>query len=193
MGSVLQFILFKMYIYKMPGNERQELVEILNVGDRWYELGAKYMNYSTVDLDKFAKEQYKPGGNLAEMLLSHWGSKNHTVLQLFKKLKKMEHYQAMEVIKGLVPKEYHNLIDYNVSNFGPREHSRYSRPFQQVVLPPVKYTQAGAANGPNIDISMSNGSVFDHLYKRGRGGRPRMTWQERLNIAVGTARSTMEN
>jgi len=35
---------------------------------------------------------------------------------------------------------------------------------------------------------MSNGSVFDHLYKRGRGGRPRMTWQERLNIAVGTAR-----
>jgi len=138
----------------MPGKERQELVEILNVGDRWYELGAKYMNYSTVDLDKFAKEQYKPGGNPAEMLLSHWGSKNHTVLQLFKKLKKMEHYQAMDVIKGLVPKEYHNLINYNVSSFGAGEQSRNSRPFQQVVLPPVKYTQAGAANGPNIDISM---------------------------------------
>ena len=70
----------------MPGKERQELVEILNHGDRWYELGAKYMNYSTVDLDKFAKEQYKPGGNPAEMLLSHWGSKNHTVLELFKNL-----------------------------------------------------------------------------------------------------------
>ena len=139
----------------MPGKERQELVEILNVGDRWYELGAKYMNYSTVDLDKFAKEQYKPGGNPAEMLLSHWGSKNHTVLQLFKKLKKMEHYQAMEVIKGLVPKEYHTLINYNnVSSLGAGAQSRNSRPFQQVVPPPVKYTQAGAANGPNIDISM---------------------------------------
>ena len=138
----------------MPGKERQELVEILNVGDRWYELGAKYMNYSTVDLDKFAKEQYKPGGNPAEMLLSHWGSKNHTVLELFKRLGKMEHYQAMEVIKGLVPKEYHTLINYNVSSFGAGEQSRNSRPFQQVVPPPVKYTQAGAANGPNIDISM---------------------------------------
>ena len=143
-----------MYIYKMPGKQRQELVEILNVGDRWYELGSKHMKYDMVILAKFAKEQYKPGGNPAEMLLSHWGSKNHTVLELFKKLREMEHYQAMEVIKSLVPKKYHTLINYNVSNFGTEELSSKSRPFHQVIPPPVKYTQAGEVNGPNIDKVM---------------------------------------
>ena len=137
-----------MYIYKMPGKQRQELVEILNVGDRWYELGSKHMKYDMVILAKFAKEQYKPGGNPAEMLLSHWGSKNHTVLELFKKLREMEHYQAMDVIKALVPDKYHTLIDYN------GEQSRKTRPVHQDIHPPIKYTQAAKANGPNIDITM---------------------------------------
>ena len=132
----------------MPGKERQELVEILSVGDRWQELGSKHLNYDMVDLAKFANEKYKPGGNPAEMLLSHWGSKNHTVLELFKKLREMEHYQAMEVIKGLVKDKYHTLIDYN------GEQSRKTCPVHQDIHPPIKYTQAAKANGPNIDITM---------------------------------------
>lgn len=72
-----------MYIHKMPFRQRQELVDILNSGDAWRDLGGYYMNYSTVDLDKFAMQVHKPGGSPADAMLSTWGQRNHTVLQLW--------------------------------------------------------------------------------------------------------------
>ena len=141
-----------MYIYKMPGKNRKQLVEILSVHDRWQELGQVHLNYNPVDMERFRQQQYKPGGNSADALLEHWGSKNHTVLELFKKLKDMEHYQAMEVIKDLVDAKYHDLINYNNSSFGPRGGPSPSKVRHQPLPPPVKYTQAGAANATNIDV-----------------------------------------
>ena len=137
----------KMYIYKMPGKQWHELVGILSVGDRWRELASKHLNYDAVHLEKFANEKYKPSGNPADALLSHWGSKNHTVLELFKKLKEMEHYQAMEAIKCLVDPKYHNLINYN----NVRVAQTQSRPMP--VPPAVQYAQAQQANMSNLDFS----------------------------------------
>ena len=91
------------YIHKMPFRERQDLVDILNSGDTWRTLGGYYMNYDTVQLDKFALQVHKPGGSPADAMLSFWGQRNHTVLKLWKLLKQMKHFQAMESIKSLVP------------------------------------------------------------------------------------------
>merc|ERR1711971_819403 len=91
------------YIHKMPFRERQDLVDILNSGDAWRTLGGYYMKYDTVQLDKFALQVHKPGGSPADAMLSYWGQRNHTVLQLWKLLRQMRHFQAMESIKSLVP------------------------------------------------------------------------------------------
>jgi len=91
------------YIHKMPFKERQELVDILNSGDAWRTLGGYHMKYNTVQLDKFAMQVHKPGGSPADAMLSYWGQRNHTVLQLWKLLREMRHFQAMESIKSLVP------------------------------------------------------------------------------------------
>jgi hypothetical protein len=75
------------YIHKMPFRQRQKLVNILNSGDAWRNLGGYYMNYSTVDLDNFAMQIQRPGGSPADAMLSTWGQLNHTVLELWNLLK----------------------------------------------------------------------------------------------------------
>ena len=71
----------------MPFKERQELVDILNSADTWRNLGGYYMNYSPIQLDKFAMQIHKPGGSPADALLSFWGQRNHTVLELWNLLR----------------------------------------------------------------------------------------------------------
>ena len=75
------------YIHKMPFRERQELVDILNSGDAWRELGGYHMEYTTVQLDKFAMQVHIPGRSPADAMLTCWGQRNHTVLQLWKLLR----------------------------------------------------------------------------------------------------------
>ena len=80
-------IMEDVYIHKMSFRQRLELVDILNYGDAWRNLGGNYMNYSAVDLNKFAMQLHKPGGSPADAMLSTWGQLNHTVLELWNLLK----------------------------------------------------------------------------------------------------------
>lgn len=43
-------------------------------------------------------------------MLTNWGNKNHTVLELFELLHKMKHYQAMLIIKDFIDPIYHSKI-----------------------------------------------------------------------------------
>lgn len=45
-----------------------------------------------------------------------WSHQNHTVLELFILLSRMQHYQAMSVIKNFVDKKYHVLLEEGEEN-----------------------------------------------------------------------------
>lgn len=65
------------------------------------------MGYSVLEIQNFRKEQ-----NPTDELLTMWGHHNHTVLELFILLSRMQHYQAMMPIKSFVDSKYHALL-YN--------------------------------------------------------------------------------
>ena len=69
-------------------------MDILNCGNAWRDLGGHHLGFSQTDIEKFSRAVYTPGGSPADAMLTHWGTKNHTVLQLFKHLRKMGHYQG---------------------------------------------------------------------------------------------------
>ena len=83
------------YIHKMPFKQRQDLVDILNCGNAWRDLGGYHLGYNNVELNKFSQALHCPGGSPADAMLTHWGTRNHTVLQLFKHLSKMGHCQGI--------------------------------------------------------------------------------------------------
>jgi len=145
------------YIHKMPFRQRQELVDILNSGDAWRDLGGYYMNYSTVDLDKFAMQVHKPGGSPADAMLSHWGQRNHTVLQLWKLLLKMRHFQAMEAIKSLVPESVRHELTPPSSGttVNPVQYSSINRSHHPP--PPINQAQAIQMMQDNLNINVEKG------------------------------------
>ncbi|KAJ8929909.1 hypothetical protein NQ314_017374 [Rhamnusium bicolor] len=67
------------------------------------------MKYDIITIESIRKEIYR-GNSPSSELLTIWGHQNHTVLELFILLSRMEHYQAMTVIKHLVDDKYHHLI-----------------------------------------------------------------------------------
>ena len=99
-----------MYIYQLPYTPRKNLVDALNLGDSWRDLGGKFLGYSPIELESFARSCYLPGHSPADAMLTHWGQKNYSVVELFKYLYKMEHYHAMEALREVVPKKYHAAI-----------------------------------------------------------------------------------
>ena len=149
------------YIYKMPYKERQEIVNILNDGDSWRDLGGNHLKYSSVELSKFGMAVYKPCGSPADAMLTHWGQRNHTVLQLFKHLRDMGHFQAMVALKPLIPEKYHKDIrpQGNSRDMNTTVKAVFSRPIPHPP-PPVQYAQANRMMEDNIDVNVDKGYKF---------------------------------
>lgn len=72
-------------------------------------LGGVYMNFDVLTIQTLRREILR-GNSPTDELLTKWGHQNHTILELFVLLSKMQHYQAMLVIKQFVDTEYHRLI-----------------------------------------------------------------------------------
>merc|ERR1712096_130467 len=57
-----------------------------------------------------ARAVYSPGGSPSDALLADWGRGNRTVVELFKHLAHMKHYQAMESLRVSIPERHHKYI-----------------------------------------------------------------------------------
>ncbi|XP_076754652.1 serine/threonine-protein kinase pelle [Xylocopa sonorina] len=95
------------YIYQLPFSERSELCKILNQNDKWEELAGMWMEYDMLTIQSLRKEK-----NPTDELLTMWGHHNHTILELFVLLSRMQHYQSMVPLKSFVEKKFHKLL-YN--------------------------------------------------------------------------------
>ncbi len=95
------------FIYELPYIPRRDLENALNAGDSWRDLGGAYLGYGYIELEKFARSCYLPGDSPANALLTHWGQKNNTVIELFLHLRDMEHFHAMEALRNVVPEKFH--------------------------------------------------------------------------------------
>lgn len=98
-----------MYIYNLPHQERRELCRILDQNDKWEELGGTFMKFDVMTLQDIRREILR-GHSPTEELLTMWGHQNHTVLELFVLLSRMQHYQSMVTLKPFVDSKYHRLI-----------------------------------------------------------------------------------
>lgn len=67
------------------------------------------MNFDMMTIQLLRRE-IRCGRSPTDELLTRWGHQNHTILELFVHLSKMQHYQAMSAIKEFVDTEYHRLI-----------------------------------------------------------------------------------
>ena len=132
----------------MPYLERKKLVDILNAGETWKTLAGEQMGYDYVKIEKFKLAACQYGNSPADALLTEWATKNHSVTKLYKLLKKMNHFQAMEAIKHLVPEKYHEIQTHqNFVKTVPEVHSNEQMP----PPPPFKYSQAQKSIEQNLD------------------------------------------
>lgn len=103
-----------MYVYNLPYQERKELCKILDQNNKWEELGGSYMEFDHMTLQNIRREVFANGAHQwrspTEELLTLWGHRNHTVLELFILLSRMHHYQSMMTLKPFVDVKYHSLI-----------------------------------------------------------------------------------
>ncbi|CAI6360567.1 unnamed protein product [Macrosiphum euphorbiae] len=98
------------YIYELPYAERKEFCNIMDMNDKWEELGGYYMKIDLATIFKLSKAPMRNHSSTDE-LLTLWGEQNHTILELFSILNKMQHYQAMIILKPFVDHKYHKLIN----------------------------------------------------------------------------------
>uniref|UniRef100_A0A182P6N4 non-specific serine/threonine protein kinase n=1 Tax=Anopheles epiroticus TaxID=199890 RepID=A0A182P6N4_9DIPT len=101
------------YIYDIPRMEKKRLAALLEVNNKWYELGEKQMGYSTVELDSTQRCCQRNNRSPAEELLDKWGNYNHTITELFVVLSREKLYNCMELIKRYVDPRYHVLIKHS--------------------------------------------------------------------------------
>nr|AJC98920.1 PELLE [Anopheles coluzzii] len=104
------------YIYDIPRMEKKRLAALLEVNNKWYELGEKQMGYSTVELDSTQRCCQRNNRSPAEQLLDKWGNYNHTITELFVVLSREKLYNCMELIKRYVDPRYHVLIKESASD-----------------------------------------------------------------------------
>ncbi|XP_071875309.1 serine/threonine-protein kinase pelle [Bombus fervidus] len=95
------------YIYQLPFFARSEICKILNQNDKWEELAGTWMKYDVLTIQSLRKEK-----NPTDELLTMWGHYNHTILELFVLLSRMQHYQSMVPLKSFVEEKFHKLL-YN--------------------------------------------------------------------------------
>uniref|UniRef100_A0A6M2DKU2 non-specific serine/threonine protein kinase n=1 Tax=Xenopsylla cheopis TaxID=163159 RepID=A0A6M2DKU2_XENCH len=96
------------YIYNMFYNERRKLCRLLDDGDKWKEL-AGHMQFGISTIHEIERKT-RCEGSPCDELLTLWGRHNHTVLELFVLLSRMNQVKAMEEIKSSVDPKYHLLI-----------------------------------------------------------------------------------
>ena len=90
------------YIHEMDYGRRQRLHEILDACDTWRDLSQMLIPpYPREKVEKFARTVYVPGGSPTDALLTDWGRGNRTVVELFKLLGTMKHYQVLILIRVL--------------------------------------------------------------------------------------------
>ncbi|RZF45921.1 hypothetical protein LSTR_LSTR008298 [Laodelphax striatellus] len=130
---------FFMYIYDLPYLERKNLCDILDIHDKWKELGGIHMTYDVATLNRIG-QAVKRDQSPTNELLTLWQTQNHTVLELFVLLSLMKHYQAMIVIKNLVNPKYHNLIYEGEGYMGIRTS------YENNSKPPSAPTASGASS-----------------------------------------------
>ncbi|KAG7212603.1 hypothetical protein KM043_012896 [Ampulex compressa] len=99
------------YVYHLPFFERSELCKILNQNDKWEELAGTWMEYDVLTIQGLRKEK-----NPTDELLTMWGHHNHTILELFVLLSRMQHYQSMVPLKPFVDQKFHQLLHKGEGN-----------------------------------------------------------------------------
>ncbi|KAF7988178.1 hypothetical protein HCN44_007672 [Aphidius gifuensis] len=100
------------YIYDLPYLVRLQLCKILNNNNKWMELAGTWMQYDTLTIKKISKD-----ANPTDVLLTKWEYLNHKIDELFVLLSRMQHYQAMEILKPFVHHKYHALLNNGEANF----------------------------------------------------------------------------
>ncbi|XP_006615619.1 serine/threonine-protein kinase pelle isoform X1 [Apis dorsata] len=100
------------YIYQLPFFTRSELCKILNQNEKWEELAGIYMKYDVLTIQTLRKEK-----NPTDELLTLWGHHNHTILELFVLLSRMQHYQSMLPLIPFVEEKFHKLLYNGEGNF----------------------------------------------------------------------------
>ncbi|CAH0391628.1 unnamed protein product [Bemisia tabaci] len=97
------------YIYHLPYHVRKKLCTVLDVNDKWEELGGMHMeldNACLYHIGQAVKRKSSPTNELLQL----WETYNHTIEELFILLSRMQHYQAMSILKPYVDPKYHKLI-----------------------------------------------------------------------------------
>ncbi|XP_026464167.1 serine/threonine-protein kinase pelle-like [Ctenocephalides felis] len=114
------------YIYNMFYSERLKLCRLLDENEKWKEL-AGHMQFDVCTVQDIERKT-RCGGSPSDELLTLWGRHNHTILELFILLSRMNHFKAMEEIKQSVDPRYHQLIKSyeehlctNFAQLGPRQ------------------------------------------------------------------------
>lgn len=69
------------------------------------------MEYDVLTIQSLRKEK-----NPTDELLTMWGHHNHTILELFVLLSRMQHYQSMVPLKPFVETKFHVLLDQGEGN-----------------------------------------------------------------------------
>ncbi|XP_036148239.1 serine/threonine-protein kinase pelle [Monomorium pharaonis] len=107
------------YIYHLPFSERSEFCKIMNQNDKWEELAGTWMKYDVLTIQSLRKEK-----NPTDELLTLWGHYNHTIVELFVLLSRMQHYQSMVPLLPYVDQKFHRLLhngEGNLQNISHRQ------------------------------------------------------------------------
>ncbi|KAL6433336.1 hypothetical protein ACFW04_006478 [Cataglyphis niger] len=99
------------YIYHLPFFERSEFCKIMNQNDKWEELAGTWMKYDVLTIQSLRKEK-----NPTDELLTLWGHHNHTIVELFVLLSRMQHYQSMVPLLPFVDQKFHQLLHNGEAN-----------------------------------------------------------------------------
>lgn len=70
------------------------------------------MQYDMLTIKEISKDP-----NPTDVLLTKWEYLNHKIDELFVLLSRMQHYQAMEILKPFVHDKYHALLNNGEANF----------------------------------------------------------------------------
>ncbi|XP_029346631.1 serine/threonine-protein kinase pelle isoform X2 [Acyrthosiphon pisum] len=171
------------YIYELPYAERKEFCSIMDMNDKWEELGGYYMKIDTATIFKLSKAPMRNHSSTDE-LLTLWGEQNHTILELFSILNTMQHYRAMIILKPFVDHKYHKLINQGAKSFGYLVKSETDDSLNNEVDNVIKLnTDNNERRGNNIEREDLNtlGKINEHpsiMFSSAEACTPLITYNE---------------
>ena len=125
----------EMYIYNIEYKHFQNLIDALNSGESWRDLGGRHLGFTHMELENFSRSCYRPEHSPAENMLVAWGRQNHTVETLFRHLHNMQHFQAIGALASHVPVRGRDVAGTGI--FAPM-----ARPLVMEAPPQVLSTEA---------------------------------------------------